>query len=126
MYGSQLIIHIRNLYGFKLKRLYHENIYCRYHTTFGDDYFSFWAGGVFFIVINSQYFYDGSKVPEITGEHNKWIDEQLKFSSQSKHGAVIFQHIPWFLEDPETEEESYFFLKKNVRKPMLEKLYKNG
>ncbi|KAK9506148.1 hypothetical protein O3M35_008136 [Rhynocoris fuscipes] len=98
----------------------------RYRSSFGDDYFSFWAGGVFFIVINTQYYYDGSKVPEITAEQEKWLDEQLKFSSQSKHGAVIFQHIPWFLEDPETTTESYFFIKKETRIPMLEKLYKNG
>lgn len=98
----------------------------RYRTTFGDDYFSFWAGGVFFIVINTQYFYDGSKVPEISAEQNKWLDDQLKYSSQSRHGAIIFQHIPWFLDDPETNVESYFYIKKSVRKPVLEKLYKNG
>jgi len=37
----------------------------QYRNEFGDDFFSFWVGGCKFLVINSQYFYDCSQVPEI-------------------------------------------------------------
>ena len=36
-----------------------------YRDKFGDDYFSFWVGGVKFIVINSQYYKDGSLVSRL-------------------------------------------------------------
>uniref|UniRef100_T1IS27 Calcineurin-like phosphoesterase domain-containing protein n=1 Tax=Strigamia maritima TaxID=126957 RepID=T1IS27_STRMM len=32
-----------------------------YRSSFGDDFFSFWVGGVFFIVLNSQYYWDSSE-----------------------------------------------------------------
>lgn len=34
----------------------------KYRASFGDDYFSFWCGGVFYITINTQYYWDGSEV----------------------------------------------------------------
>lgn len=49
----------------------------RYRSSFGDDFFSFWCGGILFLVINSQYFYDSSKVPDLADEHEKWIESQL-------------------------------------------------
>ena len=33
-----------------------------YVDKFGDDYFTFWVGGVKFIVINSQFYEDASQV----------------------------------------------------------------
>lgn len=98
----------------------------RYRSSFGKDYFSFWVGGVFFIVINSQYFYDGSQVPEIAREQEVWLDEQLKIGAKSHCGPVIFQHIPWFLDDPEDQKSDYFTIPYDKRKPMLEKLNNAG
>src|SRR5699024_9002003 len=47
-----------------------------YRADFGDDYFSFWVGGVFFIVINVQYHKDRTLVAELAEEHERWIDRQ--------------------------------------------------
>jgi len=97
-----------------------------YQSSFGDDHFSFWAGGVFFIVINSQFYFDSSQVPELAREHDEWLEAQLKAGASSKHGPVIFQHIPWFLESPDNTTYDYFSIAHSTRMPMLEKLYKAG
>lgn len=39
--------------------------------------------------------------------------------------AVVFQHIPFFLQHPD-EEDNYSNIEKEVRLPMLEKLYNLG
>lgn len=98
----------------------------KYRSSFGDDYFSFWVGGVLFIVINSQYFFDDTQIPELAKEQEEWLDTQLEKSKMSRHGAVLFQHIPWFLTDPGDEKEAYFAIPYPKRKVMLEKLHKAG
>lgn len=40
----------------------------QYRSRFGDDYFSFWVGGVFYIAINSQYYCDDSRVKNLREE----------------------------------------------------------
>ncbi|XP_014255705.1 serine/threonine-protein phosphatase CPPED1-like [Cimex lectularius] len=96
-----------------------------YKSDFGDDYFSFWAGGVLFICLNSQYFVDGSKILDLVKSQNEWLDEQLELSKNSKNGAVIFQHIAPFIDDPECED-TYFCLKRSVRKSLMDKWLKAG
>lgn len=98
----------------------------KYRSSFGDDYFSFWVGGVLFIVINSQYFFDDSQIPELAREQEAWLDRQLAISSKTRHGAILFQHIPWFLMDPDDKEEAYFAIPYEKRIVMLEKLHNAG
>lgn len=50
----------------------------KYRREFGPDYFTFWVGGVKFVVLNSQFFYSPQAVPEETILHDKWIDENIK------------------------------------------------
>ncbi|XP_002739121.1 serine/threonine-protein phosphatase CPPED1-like [Saccoglossus kowalevskii] len=45
-------------------------------------------------------------------------------TSGCKH-LVIFQHIPWFLKDP-NEEKEYFNIELNLRLRMLDKFHKAG
>lgn len=82
--------------------------------------------GVFFIVINSQYFKDSSEVKEIADKQEKWLEEQLQLAKKvnAKH-TVLFQHIPWFLNNPD-EENDYFNLGIDVRKVMLKKIQDAG
>lgn len=97
-----------------------------YKNTFGDDYFSFWCGGMMCIVLNSQYFQDPSLVLDNAREQEMWLEEQL---SLAKLGAfqhvVVFQHIPWFLFKPD-EEKEYFNIDKDLRIKMLKKLQEAG
>lgn len=97
-----------------------------YTSTWGDDYFSFWKNGVHFIVLNSQFYEDSSLTQDLAGEQEKWLDQQLALSKGgiSKH-TVVFQHIPWFINDPE-EDKEYFNIEFGLRKTMLDKFYDAG
>lgn len=101
------------------------NLVIRYKSSFGDDYFSFWCDGVRFLVLNSQYFEDASKVPELAQKHEQWLNEELESARQSRSRVIVFQHIPWFLNDPD-EESNYFSIEPNVRKVWLERFKNSG
>nr|CAD7568188.1 unnamed protein product [Timema californicum] len=92
-----------------------------YHKSFGEDYFSFWCGGVMFIVINSQYFYDSSQVKKQAEDHELWLSNTLQTARKyCVKRVIVFQHIPWFLHDPkENNLESYFTLPQDVRNKWL-------
>ncbi|XP_057307884.1 serine/threonine-protein phosphatase CPPED1-like [Hydractinia symbiolongicarpus] len=97
-----------------------------YRRHFGDDYFSFWVGGVLFIVLNSQLYADHINVPDEYEKQDKWIDTQLNIvrSKECKH-CIVFQHIPWFLQTAD-EEDEYFNIKKEPRFRMLNKFREAG
>ncbi|GFS48746.1 hypothetical protein TNIN_487151 [Trichonephila inaurata madagascariensis] len=98
----------------------HESILI-YKKTFGDDYFTFYCGGVMFIVINSQFFKDSSQVQDLAVEHEKWLDDQLEEAKLGKYKhVVVFQHIPWFIKSSD-EENTYFNIEKTFREKMLQK-----
>jgi len=76
-----------------------------YRKDFGDDYFSFWVGGVKFVTLNSQYFLDDSEVKAYREEQDRWLDEVLrKNESENWKHLIGFQHVPPFVskvdEDP--------------------------
>ena len=81
--------------------------FARYRTSFGDDYFSFWCGGVRFLLLNTQYFEDASKVPELVQKHEQWLNEKLEFAKQAGSRVIVFQHIPWFLRDPMRRQTTF-------------------
>ncbi|XP_067859360.1 serine/threonine-protein phosphatase CPPED1 [Heptranchias perlo] len=97
--------------------------YCK---SWGDDYFSYWVGGVMFLVLNSQFFHDASNCPELKQAHDHWLDTKLAAAQKQKNKHVIvFQHIPLFLQSPE-EENGYFNLEKSKRLDLLQKFEKAG
>ncbi|XP_069677952.1 serine/threonine-protein phosphatase CPPED1-like isoform X1 [Periplaneta americana] len=96
-----------------------------YTKTYGDDYFSFWCSGILFLVLNTQYFEDASKVPDLAKEHEDWLNGELEKAKQSGARVIVFQHIPWFVENPD-EEANYFSIKPPLRKIWLEKLKNAG
>lgn len=51
----------------------HESVEV-YRRQFGQDYFSFWVGGVKFVVLNSQYMFAPEAVPEETEKQWKFMD----------------------------------------------------
>lgn len=98
----------------------------KYRSNFGDDFYSFWVGGVFFIVLNSQFYKDSSQVIDQKQEQDRWLDEQLEFAkSCDAHHIVMFQHIPWFFGNPD-ENNDYFNIELNLRKQMLSKMKNAG
>lgn len=96
-----------------------------YRSSFGDDYYSFWKGGALFIVLNSQYYYDPSEIPEIYSQQELWLDSILNEGKKKSARIIVFQHIPCFIKDAD-EPDEYFNLPTAVRKPLLEKLLAAG
>lgn len=96
----------------------------KYRSSFGDDYFSFWHGGVAFLVLNSQFYEDASRVKAMYAAHEAWLEAELLKMSDCKH-IVVFQHIPWFVSHP-TEEKFYFNVERELREKKLEQFHKAG
>ncbi|XP_062270049.1 serine/threonine-protein phosphatase CPPED1 [Platichthys flesus] len=101
----------------------------QYCSAWGDDYFSFWVGGVLCLVLNSQLFYDASACPQQKEAQEIWLEEQLSGASSStepkpKH-VLVFQHIPLYLKSPD-EEDDYFNLQRAVRQNLLDRFKKAG
>lgn len=95
-----------------------------YRRTFGDDYFHFTKGDVLFIVINSQFYQHREHVKDFALEQDRWLEALLDRCKLFRF-SFIFEHIPWFLEHPE-EEDDYFNIKREVRLTWLEKFSKAG
>nr|XP_011715740.1 serine/threonine-protein phosphatase CPPED1 isoform X1 [Macaca nemestrina] len=91
--------------------------------TWGDDYFSFWVGGVLFLVLNSQLYQNPSQCPSLKQAQDQWLDEQLSIARQRHcQHAIVFQHIPLFLESIDEDDDDYFNLSKPTRKKLADKL----
>lgn len=101
----------------------------QYCSAWGNDYFSFWVGGVLCLVLNSQLFYDASACPQLKEAQDTWLEEQLSRASSStepkpKH-VLVFQHIPLYLKTPD-EEDDYFNLQRGVRQSLLDRFKRAG
>jgi len=95
-----------------------------YKEEFGDDYLSFWCGGVKFLVLNSQIIQGLSQSNELSIAHEKWADEELesKHENEPVH-SVVMCHIPPFCWDIE-EKETNFNWPKEKREMWLDKMLK--
>ncbi|XP_075586328.1 serine/threonine-protein phosphatase CPPED1 isoform X2 [Dermatophagoides farinae] len=99
----------------------------KYRQEFGDDYFAFWVDGVMFLVINAQYYKDNTMTKEMAAHHERWIDSKLSEANEHdyKH-IIVFQHIPWFIHDPDEPDDEIFNIAIDERKRMLKKFNDNG
>lgn len=113
-----------NYYKPDIFRIINFSYIFRYRSDFGDDYFSFWCRGVFFIVLNSQYYKDPTHVPHLAEEQEQWLDGQLSSAAGSR--IICFSHIPWFIHKHDEEENKIFNIKPDIRQRMLDKLYNAG
>nr|KAF6440241.1 calcineurin like phosphoesterase domain containing 1 [Rousettus aegyptiacus] len=92
-----------------------------FQQTWGDDYFSFWVGGVLFLVLNSQFLYNCSGCPALKQAQDAWLDQQLRLAEQHRcRHAVVFQHIPLFLQSID-EDDNYFNLTRAIRRELADK-----
>ncbi len=93
-----------------------------YQENFGDDYFSFWVGGVFNIVLNSSVLKDPSGAPDVLAEQQAWLAKQLAIAKAAKPKHIlVFQHHPLFLTQ-EDEPDQYFNIPLERRTPLLDQL----
>jgi len=66
-----------------------------YKSQFGQDYFHFWAGGVKFVVLNSQYIYVPDAMPEETESQMQFMDT-IADPSAKFIGSYIFTTLKEF------------------------------
>ena len=96
-----------------------------YRKTYGPDYYSFREGQVYGIVLNSSLFKAPVNVPAEAAKQEKWLEEELKKAQASGAVPIVFQHIPYFLENPD-EPEVYSTLPIDTRKRVLSLLKRYG
>lgn len=98
----------------------------KYRDDFGDDYFSFWKNGCKFITLNSQMYWNSSKIPDLKKEQDDWLDNELICDSTQHKHLVIFQHIPLFTESYDEPTHIYFNIEKEQRKNLIERFRNAG
>jgi 3',5'-cyclic AMP phosphodiesterase CpdA len=88
-----------------------------YRKNFGPDYYSFKQGNLYGIVLNSSLFFDSALAPEEARKQDEWLHKALDEAKDQKFtNIVVFQHIPWFLENVD-EKDQYF----NIPTPIRQK-----
>ena len=94
-----------------------------HRALFGDDYFSFWAGGTRCLVLNSSLFSDPSGAPDEQKAQGEWLGREL--AGDKAKQLLVFQHHPWFLSAPD-EKDAYMNIPLERRRPALEALKAAG
>ena len=97
-----------------------------YRERFGADYYSFRAGDVTGIVLNSNLEKGTGKVPEEAAKMETWLRSELERAKRDgvKH-IIVFQHISLFLKNA-GEEDEYSNIPKAVRQRYLRLLHEYG
>jgi 3',5'-cyclic AMP phosphodiesterase CpdA len=97
-----------------------------YCEQFGADYYSFRVGDVAGIVLNSNLEKGTDQVPAEAAKMEAWFRNELERVklAGAKH-IVVFQHISFFLKDP-NEEEQYSNIPKAVRVRYLRYMHEYG
>ncbi|CAK4690025.1 unnamed protein product [Aphanomyces euteiches] len=70
----------------------------QYTSNFGDDYYSFWFGGVKCIVLNSALMLHKKVLHERTLAQDHWLQQELEHGSLCAHHTCVFIHHPFFLD----------------------------
>jgi 3',5'-cyclic AMP phosphodiesterase CpdA len=98
----------------------------RYREAFGPDYYTFRAGDIAAIVLNSNLEKAADKVPDEATKMEAWFRAQLLAAKQSgAKNIIVFQHIPLFLTKPD-EDDQYFNIPKPVRARYLALMHEYG
>jgi len=91
-----------------------------YKDEFGDDFFSFWCGGVKFVILNSQIIQGLEDMNKLSKDHNKWLMKELVGDRGKKPAHLVCMcHIPPFCWDIE-ETDTNFNWPSDKRKKWLD------
>nr|XP_039251104.1 serine/threonine-protein phosphatase CPPED1-like [Styela clava] len=93
----------------------------------GDDYYKFYCGGVLYIALNSQYFYDSSEVQDLAQAQSDWLKNELQQakSDEDLDNIVILMHIPIFSKHGD-EDDDYFNIPRSLRMDLLDEFMEAG
>lgn len=97
-----------------------------YRSTFGPDYYTFSADGIFGIVLDSNLIRSPEGDPEAASQQEEWLTKTLASAkSNPKQQIVVFQHIPYFIRDA-SEAVGYFNISQPARRRYLDLLENAG
>ena len=97
-----------------------------YRRDFGDDYFTFWLGGVKGIVINSSSLNRPGRFRRHLRQQTRWLRRELKSAVRERPAHLfVFQHHPWYVRRPE-EPDNFFSMRRELRRPWLRALQRAG
>ena len=97
-----------------------------YRKNLGRDYYSFRAGQVFGIVLNSPLIFAPGKAPREYQEQEAWLRKELETAKESPAShIVLFQHHPLFKKIT-SEPDEYENIPRERRLPLAELLNKYG
>jgi predicted MPP superfamily phosphohydrolase len=89
-----------------------------YRKKFGPDYYVFRHRDFLGIVLNSSLIQHPKSAPEEADKQYKWLEGELRKITPGTRVA-IFQHIPWFLKEPD-EPDDYFNIPLGPRTKFLQ------
>jgi serine/threonine-protein phosphatase CPPED1 len=103
----------------------HESL-ARYRERFGPDYYTFHSGEITGIALNSNLEKGTQNVADEAAKMETWLRSELAKAKTAGAGRIIvFQHIPFFLTDP-NEEDQYFNIPRETRARYLKLLHEYG
>jgi 3',5'-cyclic AMP phosphodiesterase CpdA len=92
-----------------------------YREKFGRDYYTFRHGSMEGIVLDSSLIQKPVNAPEEAAKQEQWLKTELDKAQKDGVEAIVFQHIPYFLER-EDEPDQYFNVPTEIRKHYLDLL----
>lgn len=97
-----------------------------FRSAIGPDYYTFSAEGMLGIVLDSNLIRSPRADPKAAAQQEEWLKKTLA-SAKSNPGqqVVVFQHIPYFIHNPD-EAENYFNIPQPTRRKYLDLLEKSG
>jgi 3',5'-cyclic AMP phosphodiesterase CpdA len=97
-----------------------------YRMNFGRDYYSFRAGPVYGIVLNSTLIHSPRSARSEYEKQDAWVKKELAAAkaSQAQH-ILVFQHHPCFLKDAQ-EDDRYENIPRERRLPLLALFHDHG
>jgi 3',5'-cyclic AMP phosphodiesterase CpdA len=97
-----------------------------YRQKFGRDYYTFRHDTFEGIVLNSSLIQHPDKAPEETAKQLAWLESEIaRAKREGVRTIAIFQHIPWFLANPD-EPDQYFNIPGEPRHKYLELFQRSG
>ncbi len=97
-----------------------------YRKNFGRDYYSFRAGPIYGIVLNSALIIDPQKAETEYQEHIAWFKKELEAAKASgAANIIVFEHHPIFLDNV-NEQDQYGNFPMERRKLVLDLMHKAG
>jgi len=97
-----------------------------FHAAIGPDYYTFSAGDIYGIVLDSNLIRSPQGAPEAATKQEAWLEKTLaNAKSKANQQVVVFQHIPYFVKDP-NEADGYFNIPSPARRKYLDLLERAG